>query len=138
MALRKCKHRKCFKKRECRIMLRHSLKLCIYLHPVDAGEENLSARQYLLPGRRWPSVARSDEECGQKSVGFCLVIIPRTASNLSPFLTRHGLRRDTLPPGEGIYRRGCYQPFYLWIYILVISGSPSPWTMQRNSQPYRS
>ena len=42
------------------------------------------------------------------------------------------------PLGEGIYCRGCYQPFYLWIYILVISGSPSPWTMQRNSQPYRS
>ena len=24
---------------------------------------------------------------------------------------------------------------YLWIYIRVGSGSPSPWTMQRNSQP---
>ena len=29
-------------------------------------------------------------------------------------------------------------PIYRWIYILVISGSPSPCTMQRNCQPYLS
>ena len=27
---------------------------------------------------------------------------------------------------------------YLWMYILVMSGSPSPCTMHRNSQPYLS
>ena len=28
--------------------------------------------------------------------------------------------------------------FHLCTYTRVISGSPSPWAMQRNSQPYRS
>ena len=62
--------------------------------------------QYLLPGRRWPSAARSDEECGQKTCQYGPSIRLYPVSNLSPFLTRHGLRRDTLPPGEGIDRRG--------------------------------
>ena len=28
--------------------------------------------------------------------------------------------------------------FHMRTYTRVISGSPSPWAMQRNSQPYRS
>ena len=37
--------------------------------------------------------------------------------------------------GDGPAEPGCHQR---WMYILVRSGSPSPWTRQRNSQPYCS
>ena len=47
------------------------------------------------------AIARSDEECGQKSDGLCLAIRPHPISNLSPFLTRLLLRKIRPPPGGG-------------------------------------
>ena len=58
------------------------------------------------PGGRWQPKGLTDEECGQKADDLYLTIRLHTIFSLSPFLTRHGLRRDTLPPGEGIDRRG--------------------------------
>ena len=53
-------------------------------------------------GGRWQPEGLTDEECGQKADDLSLTIRLHTISSLSPFLTRHGSRRDTLPPGEGI------------------------------------
>ncbi len=44
----------------------------------------------------------AEEECGQKCFGYYLFNRLSAMSQISPFLSRHGLRRATLSPGEGL------------------------------------
>ena len=61
-------------------------------------------RLYLPPGGRWPSEARSDEECGQKSYFFCVVAgflrCPTSRRSSSVFFAPPSSgRKIHLPPG---------------------------------------